>query len=77
MKQAKYEFEWMNNEDNDCRLTSQKLQAVIDSKSGIRTFCNQILAVYQGWKDNKNSPENCLKFGDGSDMPQDMLKYLY
>lgn len=37
-------------------------------------FCNQMIAVFKGWIDNKNSPDRCLKFGDFSDVPIDVLE---
>lgn len=32
-----------------------------------------MIAVFQGWIDDKNSPASCLKFGDHSEIPQDIL----
>ena len=55
MKEQNYEFEWLEN--GDVRLTSQKLSAVTTAKCGLKVFANQILAVFQGWKDDKNTPE--------------------
>ncbi len=46
------------------------------SKSGKKVFCNQMIAVCQGWIDNKNQPKDCLKFGDFSEIPFDILQNI-
>lgn len=74
MKENHYDFEWLNNPDNDCRIISEKLPAVRVTKSGQNSFCNQMIAVFKGWIDDKNSPAKCLKFGDLSDLPTEILE---
>lgn len=54
-------------------MTSVVLPGVVDSRVGRKVFCNQIIAVFKGWIDDRNKPENCLKFGDGSSMDVDVL----
>ena len=33
-----------------------------------------MIAVFKGWIDDKNSPDKCLKFGDFSDLPTNILE---
>ena len=44
------------------------------TKSGKNAFCNQMIAVFKGWIDEKNSPSKCLKFGDFSDLPTEIME---
>ena len=67
MEKAGYEWKWLENDD--CQLISKPLPAVRTSKSNKKSFCNQMIAVFKGWIDDKNKPSNCLKFGDFSDLP--------
>lgn len=66
---------WLENED--CKLTSQVLKGIVTSKSGKKSFCNQMIAALKGWKDDKNVPENSMKFGDGSEVPLDILNDIF
>ena len=71
MTKAGYEFKWL--EGQDVKLISKPLKAITTSKSGQKVFCNQMIAVFKGWVDNKNKPSDCLKFGDFSDLPVDIM----
>jgi hypothetical protein len=44
------------------------------TRSGKKSFCNQMIAVFKGWIDNKNSPSKCLKFGDFSELPVEVME---
>lgn len=74
MNATGYEWEWMDSLTNDCKLISKNLPAVRTAKNGEKVFCNQLLAVFKGWIDQKNSPLLCLKYGDYSDMPIEVLE---
>lgn len=65
MAETGYEWEWLNNEDQDCRLISKPIPGVRISKSGKKVFCNQF-AVFKGWIDQKNQPSKALRYGDFS-----------
>jgi len=59
-----YSFEWI---DNGClRATTPKLPAVMEVSPGRKTFFNQLIAAYGGWKDSRNDPSNAIRHGDGS-----------
>lgn len=74
MKQSGYEWQWLESATNDCRLASKALPAIRQAKNGEKVFCNQLIAVFKGWIDHKNNPSMCLKYGDGSDMPINVLE---
>ena len=59
-----YHWQWL---DNGClRATTPVLPAVHLLPSGRRSFFNQLIAAYQGWKDSRNDPSKSITFGDGS-----------
>ena len=35
-----------------------------------------MIAVFKGWIDDKNSPDKCLKFGDMSEIPSEILEEI-
>jgi hypothetical protein len=39
---------------------------VYDLPDGRRSFFNQLIAAYCGWKDARNDPAKAITFGDGS-----------
>ncbi|CAN8074543.1 unnamed protein product [Agarophyton chilense] len=61
-----YSFEWLEDgEDSPLREVSPVLPAVVETENG-KSFFNQIAAVWGGWKDEFNKPEDCIRAGDGS-----------
>ncbi len=59
-----YSWEWL---PNGClRSTTPVLPAVMEVEPGRRTFFNQLIAAFHGWKDSRNDPTNAVTFGDGS-----------
>jgi hypothetical protein len=59
---------------NECKLSSKKLSAIKVGRSGEKIFCNQLIAVFKGWIDHKHNPQMCLKYGDSTDMPMNVLE---
>ena len=59
-----YRFEWL--EDGCLKATTPKLQAVRDLGDGRKSFFNQLIAAFKGWKDTRNDPAKAITFGDGS-----------
>jgi alpha-ketoglutarate-dependent taurine dioxygenase len=41
-------------------------RAYSDDKGSPKAFFNQLVAVWGGWRDEFNSPEDCVRAGDGS-----------
>jgi hypothetical protein len=59
-----YTYQWL---PGDClQVTTPVLPAVYDLPSGRRSFFNQLIAAYRGWKDARNDPSKSITFGDGT-----------
>ncbi|MDP7014522.1 MAG: TauD/TfdA family dioxygenase [Pirellulaceae bacterium] len=58
-----YSWEWLAD---DClRATTPVLPAVLDLGDERRSFFNQLIAAFGGWRDERNDPSNAITFGDG------------
>ena len=40
---------------------------------GRKTFFNQLIAAFQGWKDDRNDPSKAIRFGDGSPLDREAV----
>ncbi|MCO8120617.1 TauD/TfdA family dioxygenase [Stieleria sp. TO1_6] len=59
-----YTFQWLAD---DClKATTPQLPAVMEVSPGQKTFFNQLIAAYCGWKDPRNDPSDAIRHGDGS-----------
>jgi alpha-ketoglutarate-dependent taurine dioxygenase len=59
-----YSWEWLP--DGGVRAMTPVLPAVRTLPGGRKTFFNQLLAAFQGWKDSRNEPSKAITFGDGT-----------
>lgn len=59
-----YSWEWLP--DGCLRSTTPVLPAVLEIEPGRKTFFNQLIAAFHGWKDSRNDPTKAVTFGDGS-----------
>ena len=41
---------------------------------GRKTFFNQLIAAYSGWKDARNDPSDAIRHGDGSQLDGDSVR---
>lgn len=64
LRELEYSWEWLP--DGCLRSTTPVLQAVMEIESGRKTFFNQLIAAFHGWKDSRNDPAKAITFGDGS-----------
>jgi hypothetical protein len=64
LREIGYEWEWLD--DGSLRATTPVLPAVYEVSPGRKTFFNQLIAAFQGWKDDRNDPSKAICFGDGS-----------
>lgn len=64
LRELNYSFEWLD--DNCLRVTTPMLPAVREVAPGRKTFFNQLIAAYGGWKDSRNDPADAIRHGDGS-----------
>jgi hypothetical protein len=66
-----YSWEWLPS--GDLRATTPVLPAVRRLSDGRRTFFNQLIAAFQGWKDARNDPSKAITFGDGASLDRDAV----
>lgn len=59
-----YSHEWLD--DGCLKATTPVLDAVRDLGDGRKTFFNQLIAAFKGWKDERNDPSKAITFGDGT-----------
>src|SRR5262245_37944088 len=64
LRELGYSWEWQP--DGGLRATTPRLPAVRDLGDGRKSFFNQLIAAYQGWKDTRNDPSKSITFGDGT-----------
>ena len=64
-------YTWQWQVDDSLRVTTPRLQAVRDLGNGRKSFFNQLIAAYCGWKDGRNDPAKSITFGDGSPLESD------
>ncbi len=66
-----YTFEWLA--DGSLKASTPRLPAVRDLTSGRRSFFNQLIAAYCGWRDARNDPSKAVTFGDGSPLDREAM----
>ncbi|MDA7915830.1 TauD/TfdA family dioxygenase [Verrucomicrobia bacterium] len=72
LRDLNYTWEW--REDGSLRATTPPLPAVMELSEGRKTFFNQLIAAYCGWKDNSSDPSDSIRHGDGSKLDADAVK---
>ena len=68
MTDLNYTWEWL---EDGLRATTPRLQGVRDLGDGRKSFYNQLIAAFKGWKDERNDPSKSITFGDGSPLDPD------
>lgn len=71
MLELGYTWEWL--EDGSLKAVTPVLPAVRDLGNGRKSFFNQLIAAYKGWKDQRNDPSKSIRHGDGSVLDQDAV----
>lgn len=66
-----YSWEWLA--DGCLRATTPRLPAVFDLGGGRKSFFNQLIAAYCGWKDTRNDPSKSITFGDGTPLDNEAV----
>ena len=67
-----YRWEWLP--DGCLRVTTPVLPGVREISPGRKTFFNQLIAAYSGWKDTRNDPSKAIRFGNGESLDADAVK---
>lgn len=63
MAKLGYTWEWLG--DGCLRATTPVLPAVYELPDGRKSFFNQLIAAFQGWRDSRNDPSKSITFGNG------------
>ena len=71
LKELGYDWEWLP--DGSLRATTPVLPAVFEVSPGRKSFFNQLIAAFQGWKDERNDPAKAIRFGDGSQLDREAV----
>lgn len=66
-----YTWEWLD--DGCLRATTPILPAVREVAPGCKTFFNQLIAAFCGWKDSRNDPARAITFGDGAPLDRETV----
>jgi alpha-ketoglutarate-dependent taurine dioxygenase len=67
-----YSWEWQ--EGGNLRATTPVLPAVRQLPDGRKSFFNQLIAAYSGWKDARNDPARAITFGDGTPLDREAVQ---
>jgi Taurine catabolism dioxygenase TauD, TfdA family len=66
-----YSWEWL---PDDClRATTPILEGVRPLTHGRKSFFNQLIAAFMGWKDDRNDPTKAITFGDDAPLDKDAV----
>lgn len=66
LSELEYSWDWI--EQDGLRVTSPTLPAIRELGGGKRSFFNQLIAAFKGWKDSRNDPSKSITYGDGSSL---------
>ena len=66
-------YSWTWQDDGCLRATTPVLKAVYDLGDGRKSFFNQLIAAFCGWKDSRNDPSKAITFGDGAPLDRDAV----
>jgi alpha-ketoglutarate-dependent taurine dioxygenase len=71
LKSLGYSWTWL--EGGCLRATTPVLPAVRTLGDGRTSFFNQLIAAFQGWKDERNDPSQAITFGDGAPLDREAV----
>lgn len=66
-------YSWTWQDDGCLRATTPVLRAVYDLGDGRKSFFNQLIAAFCGWKDTRNDPSKAITFGDGTPLDKEAV----
>ena len=66
-----YSWEWLDG--GNLRATTPVLPAVRKLADGRKSFFNQLIAAFSGWKDARNDPARAITFGDGTPLDREAV----
>lgn len=71
LEELHYDYQWLD--DGCLKVTTPALPAVMEVEPGRKTFFNQLIAAFCGWKDTRNDPSSAIRHGDGSLLDADAV----
>ena len=71
MSQLGYAWEWLD--DGCLRTTTPRLAAVREISPSRKSFFNQLIAAFKGWKDSRNDPAKAITLGDGTPLDREAV----
>jgi hypothetical protein len=69
--ELRYDWQWLP--DGSLRATTPVLPAARDLGDGRKSFFNQLIAAFRGWRDARNDPAKAITFGDGTPLDRDAV----
>jgi Taurine catabolism dioxygenase TauD, TfdA family len=72
LRSLNYSWQWLP--DGCLRATTPVLPAVREVSPGRKSFFNQLIAAFRGWKDARNDPAQAIRFGDGAPLDRDAVQ---
>lgn len=74
LRRKGYGWEWIGEgEDAMLKEVSPVLKAVYEAPDGRKSFFNQLVAVWGGWRDEYNEPSRCIVAGDGTPLDAEAM----
>jgi len=71
LSELNYSWQWLD--DGSLRATTPALPAVNEVRPGRKSFFNQLIAAFLGWKDSRNDVSESLRHGDGTRLDRDAV----
>jgi hypothetical protein len=71
LREIGYDWQWLP--DGSLLATTPVLPAVHEVAPGRKVFFNQLIAAFQGWKNDRNDPTKAIRFGDGSPLDREAV----
>ncbi|WP_437222729.1 TauD/TfdA family dioxygenase [Planctomicrobium sp. SH661] len=71
LQELNYSWQWLD--DGSLRVTTPALPAVKEIQPGRKSFFNQLIAAFLGWKDSRNTISESLRHGDGTQLDRDAV----
>ncbi len=70
-----YRWQWFSDDDDAMlREISPRLDGVKEVGNGEKkAFFNQMVAVWNGWRDEFNTPEKCVRYGDDTELDPNVM----
>lgn len=72
LRELNYSWQWL--EDGSLRATTPPLPAVMEVEPGRKTFFNQLIAAFSGWKDARNDPSGAIRHGDETPLDREAVE---